>query len=113
MLGIEDCADTLIGGALIKGISGGQRKRTSIGVEIITDPALLFLDEPTSGLDSYSAASCVKLFSAIAKRNAVVLCTIHQPASDVFCLFDQVIFMKGGRILYQGPVSDVTGRYSH
>ena len=83
-----------------------------LGVEIITDPALLFLDEPTSGLDSYSAASCVKLFSAIAKRNAVVLCTIHQPASDVFCLFDQVIFMKGGRILYQGPVSDVTGYFS-
>jgi len=52
-LGIEDCADVLIGGELIKGISGGQRKRTSVGVEIVTKPSLLFLDEPTSGLYYY------------------------------------------------------------
>ena len=53
-LGLETCANTMIGGPLIKGISGGQRKRTSVGIELITDPALLFLDEPTSGLDSFS-----------------------------------------------------------
>ena len=48
-LGLTDCADTIVGGALIKGISGGQRKRTSVGVELVTKPALVFLDEPTSG----------------------------------------------------------------
>lgn len=107
-LGLDSCADVMIGGALIKGISGGQRKRTSIGVEIITDPALLFLDEPTSGLDSFSAQSCVKLFSAIAKRNAAVLCTIHQPSSDVFELFDVAIFLVRGSVLYAGPVAALT-----
>lgn len=54
-LGLEDCADTIVGGALKKGISGGQRKRTSVGVELVTKPPLVFLDEPTSGLDSFSA----------------------------------------------------------
>lgn len=104
-LGITGCADVMIGGELIKGISGGQRKRTSIGIEIITDPALLFLDEPTSGLDSFSAQNCVELFSSISKRNVPVLCTIHQPSSEIFFLFDTVIFMKEGRIFYQGPVA--------
>ena len=51
-LGLTDCADTIVGGALIKGISGGQRKRTSVGVELVTKPALVFLDEPTSGKDN-------------------------------------------------------------
>jgi ABC-type multidrug transport system ATPase subunit len=103
-LGLEACADTLIGGALIKGISGGQRKRASVGVEIITNPALLFLDEPTSGLDSYSASNLAKLLKSIAARNAAVLCTIHQPASDVFFEFDLCIFMKEGRIVYEGTL---------
>ena len=58
-LGITECADTLIGGERIKGISGGERKRTSVGVEMVTEPRLLFLDEPTSGLDSYSAYNTV------------------------------------------------------
>ena len=56
----------MIGGALIKGISGGQRKRTSIGIEIITDPVLLFLDEPTSGLDSFTAFHIVELLKEMA-----------------------------------------------
>lgn len=111
-LGITSCADVMIGGELIKGISGGQRKRTSIGIEIITDPALLFLDEPTSGLDSFSAQNCVELFSVISKRNVPVLCTIHQPSSEIFFLFDVVIFMKEGRIFYQGPVSKLNDFFS-
>ena len=60
-LKLEKAADTLIGGAFLKGISGGERKRTSIGVELITDPALLFLDEPTSGLDSFTAFIIINL----------------------------------------------------
>jgi ABC-type multidrug transport system ATPase subunit len=60
-LGIEDCADTMIGGHLMKGISGGERKRTSIGYEMITNPSLLLVDEPTSGLDSHTALSIAKL----------------------------------------------------
>jgi ABC-type multidrug transport system ATPase subunit len=111
-LGLESCADIMIGGALIKGISGGQRKRASVGVEIITNPALLFLDEPTSGLDSFSASNLVKLLKTIAAKNAAVLCTIHQPSSDVFFEFDLCIFMKEGRIFYQGPTQNLTSFFN-
>lgn len=106
-LGLLECADTMVGGEMIKGISGGQRKRTSVGVEIITNPTLLFLDEPTSGLDSFSASSVVDLLKEVAKQNTAVLCTIHQPSSEVFHKFDKVIFMKEGRIFYQGSVPDM------
>ena len=97
---------------MIKGISGGQKKRTSVGVELITRPSLLFLDEPTSGLDSYNAYNLVQLLKETAKLNTAVLCTIHQPSSEVFFLFDKVIFMKSGRIFYQGPTVDVMDRYA-
>lgn len=60
-LNINGCADTKIGGALMKGVSGGERKRTSIGYELITNPSLLLLDEPTSGLDSHTSLSIAKL----------------------------------------------------
>jgi ABC-type multidrug transport system ATPase subunit len=106
-LGITECADTMIGNILIKGISGGQKKRTSVGVEMITEPSLLFLDEPTSGLDSFAAFNLVKLLKTVATDGAAVLCTIHQPSSEVFHIFDQVIFLKEGRILYNGPVHDI------
>jgi len=101
-LGIDGCKDVMIGGPMIKGISGGQRKRTSIGIEIITNPRLLFLDEPTSGLDSHTAHSIVQILKTMAKRNTAVLLTIHQPSSEIFFQFDVVIFMKDGRIFYQG-----------
>jgi ABC-type multidrug transport system ATPase subunit len=112
-LGIKECADVMIGGEMIKGVSGGQRKRTSVGVELITNPALLFLDEPSSGLDSFSAYNCIKLLKTVAhNNNSVVLCTIHQPSSEVFFLFDQVIFMKEGRIFYQGKVDNLVKHFS-
>ena len=112
-LGLTVCADVMIGGALIKGISGGQRKRTSVGVELITNPTLLFLDEPTSGLDSYSAFTLVTLLKKVAKtESTTILCTIHQPSSEVFFLFDVVIFMKAGRIFYQGPTSSVVSHFA-
>lgn len=103
-LGLSSCAEVMIGGPLIKGVSGGQRKRVSVGVEIITNPALLFLDEPTSGLDSFNAGNLVKLLKTIASKNAAVLCTIHQPSSDVFFEFDMCIFMKEGRVFYGAPL---------
>jgi ABC-type multidrug transport system ATPase subunit len=107
-LGIEDCADTIIGNVLIKGISGGQKKRTSVGVEMITDPSLLFLDEPTSGLDSFAAYNLIELLRDVARDGAAVVCTIHQPSSEVFHLFDLVMFLKAGRIIYSGPASEIS-----
>lgn len=81
-------AETKIGGPLVKGVSGGERKRTSIGVELITDPNLIFLDEPTTGLDSFTATSVVEVLKEMANQGRTVISTIHQPNSDIFNMFD-------------------------
>ena len=106
-LGLTSCADTIVGGALIKGISGGERKRTSVGVELVTKPALVFLDEPTSGLDSYSAVQLCQVLKKVANAGSSVLFTIHQPASEIFNSFDHLLLMNKGRVMYQGSVRDV------
>ena len=72
----------------MKGVSGGERKRTSIGVELITDPSLIFLDEPTTGLDSFTATSVCETLSELAASGRTVISTIHQPNSDIFEIFD-------------------------
>jgi hypothetical protein len=106
-LGLIDCADTIVGGALIKGISGGQRKRTSVGVELVTKPALVFLDEPTSGLDSFSAVQLCQVLKKVANAGSSVLFTIHQPASEIFNSFDHLILLNKGGVMYQGSTQDV------
>ena len=78
-LQIQSCQDTYVGDHMIKGISGGERKRTSIGYELITNPHILFLDEPTSGLDSSTALSVIKMLRKEADRGVCVIATIHQP----------------------------------
>ena len=112
-LGLENCADRMVGGELIKGISGGERKRTSVGVELVTDPSLVFLDEPTSGLDSYSAHQCISLLKKLAASGrCTVLCTIHQPSSEVFLQFDNTIVLKSGRVVYGGALRAMTDHFS-
>mmetsp|Transcript_19657 Transcript_19657/g.18728 ORF Transcript_19657/g.18728 Transcript_19657/m.18728 type:complete len:109 (+) Transcript_19657:462-788(+) len=76
-LRLQKCANTKIGGNLVKGVSGGERKRTSIGVELITDPMLIFLDEPTTGLDSFTAMSVVDTMKELAMSGRTVVSTIH------------------------------------
>jgi ABC-type multidrug transport system ATPase subunit len=106
-LGLIHCADTYVGGALVKGISGGERKRTSVGVELVVKPAMVFLDEPTSGLDSFSAVQLCQVLKKVANAGASVLFTIHQPASEIFNSFDRLILMNKGRVMYQGAVTEV------
>jgi ABC-type multidrug transport system ATPase subunit len=89
-LGLKECADTMVGGALFTGVSGGERKRTSVAVELVTKPAMVFLDEPTSGLDSFSALQLSKVLKKVANAGASVLFTIHQPQSDIFDSFDHL-----------------------
>ena len=86
-----------------RGISGGERKRTSIGYELITEPSLLLLDEPTSGLDSSTSKRIVQLLRKEAERGMSVLATIHQPSSDIFMMFDKVIILSEGYTIYTGP----------
>jgi len=77
-LSLEKCQDTIVGSILKKTISGGERKRTSIAVELITDPSLILLDEPTSGLDSFNAVKICKLLSEIAHKDGkTIISTIH------------------------------------
>lgn len=106
-LGLTKCADSFVGGALVRGISGGERKRTSVGVELVVQPRLVFLDEPTSGLDSHSALQCVLLLRKIANAGASVIFTIHQPSSQIFASFDHLIFLHKGRLMYNGAVESV------
>uniref|UniRef100_A0A7S3YF66 ABC transporter domain-containing protein n=1 Tax=Lotharella globosa TaxID=91324 RepID=A0A7S3YF66_9EUKA len=106
-LDLTKCADTLIGSVLIQGISGGEKKRTSIGVELITQPKIIFLDEPTSGLDTYSAFNACEILKKLCKRGCSVVCTIHQPSSEIFHLFDKTLLIQSGYIVYHGAVNDM------
>ena len=85
---------------MIKGVSGGERKRTSIGVELITDPMLIFLDEPTTGLDSFTAMSVVETMRELALSGRTIVSTIHQPSSETFETFDRLMLMCLGKIIY-------------
>jgi len=76
-LGLSTCKNTLIGGWMRRGVSGGERKRISIGYELITDPSLILLDEPTSGLDSSTSLRITKILKGETLRGAAVLATIH------------------------------------
>merc|ERR1712159_75153 len=109
-LGLSKCADTWIGEpAIMRGISGGERKRLSIASEILNDPSLIFLDEPTSGLDSFMAESVVQQLRDLASdpvRPRTIIATIHQPSSQTFALFDQLNLIADGRNAYFGPGID-------
>ncbi|RYH22358.1 ATP-binding cassette domain-containing protein, partial [archaeon] len=97
LLGILHCRDVIIGDSRHKGISGGERKRVSVAIELLNRPKLLFLDEPTTGLDSNTAYSLTKILKQLADiGECTVVCTIHQPMPKIFQLFDNLILMKKG-----------------
>ncbi|CAI9106280.1 OLC1v1005402C3 [Oldenlandia corymbosa var. corymbosa] len=101
-MGLQDCADRLIGSWHLRGISGGERKRLSIALEFLTRPRLLFLDEPTSGLDSASAFFVVQALKNVSRDGRTVISSIHQPSSEVFALFDDLCLLSGGEMVYFG-----------
>ncbi|XP_057955499.1 ABC transporter G family member 12-like isoform X2 [Malania oleifera] len=101
-MGLQDCADRIIGNWHLRGISGGEKKRLSIALEILTRPRILFLDEPTSGLDSASAFFVVQTLRNIARDGRTVVSSIHQPSSEVFALFDDLFLLAGGETVYFG-----------
>ncbi|CAN6471141.1 unnamed protein product [Victoria cruziana] len=102
-LGLRRAAKTIIGDEGHRGVSGGERRRVSIGIDIIHDPILLFLDEPTSGLDSTSAFMVVKVLQNIARSGSIVVMSIHQPSFRIVGLLDQMIFLSRGNAVYSGP----------
>ena len=104
-LKLEKVADNLIGNSMTRGLSGGEKRRVSIGNELISYPTVLILDEPTSGLDSITAESVIQLLQNQAKLGKMIIFTIHQPSSKIFKMFDRLILMSEGIFLYQGITS--------
>ncbi|KAK1297197.1 ABC transporter G family member 6 [Acorus calamus] len=102
-LGLRSSAKTIIGDEGHRGVSGGERRRVSIGIDIIHNPIVLFLDEPTSGLDSTSTFMVVKVLQRIAKSGSIVVMTVHQPSSRILGLLDRLIFLSRGQTVYYGP----------
>ena len=105
-LGLTKCADTVIGGRLRRGISGGQAKRVNIAMELITNPSIIFLDEPTSGLDSKTSYEVMKVVRKLTNAGRSVICTIHQPSPQVFNMFDRLLLLVSGRQVYAGPIKE-------
>ncbi|XP_071128832.1 broad substrate specificity ATP-binding cassette transporter ABCG2-like isoform X1 [Mytilus edulis] len=105
-LGLNKCADTKVGNEFFRGVSGGERKRTNIGMELIISPPVLFLDEPTTGLDANTANSVMMLLRRLALKGRTVVFSIHQPRYSIFKLFDSLMLLSMGECVYHGPASE-------
>ena len=105
-LGLTRVADSIVGDMSRRGVSGGEKKRVSIGLELMANPSILFLDEPTSGLDASSAMLVMKGLKDLVEKKGVTVCSvIHQPRKNIFELFNSIILLGvGGRMVYHGPV---------
>ncbi|OFX19937.1 MAG: hypothetical protein A2033_19010 [Bacteroidetes bacterium GWA2_31_9] len=108
-LGLYEIRDMVVGNPLNKKISGGQRKRLNIALELIREPSILFLDEPTSGLSSRDSENIMDLLKELALKGKLVFVVIHQPSSDIFKMFDKLIILDtGGFMIYCGnPVDSI------
>lgn len=103
-MGLKDCADNLIGNDLVKGISGGEKRRVTIAVQILTEPRVLLLDEPLSGLDAFTAFSIMDVLRGLVNEGRTLIVTIHQPRSDLFTHFGNILLLaRGGEPVYVGP----------
>ncbi|KAI8331168.1 ABC transporter [Chlamydoabsidia padenii] len=103
-LGIDTIKDSKIGHAGHRSISGGERRRVAIACELVTSPSILFLDEPTSGLDAYNAYNVVECLVTLAREyHRTIVFTIHQPRSNIVTLFDHLVLLAKGRVIYSGP----------
>ena len=110
MLHLNKCADTLVGSAASRGISGGEKKRLCIGMELLTEPSFIFFDEPTSGLDSSHALLVARCMRDLSRSGVTVISSIHQPSSQIFELFDDLLLLDEGHVAYFGPATDAVRR---
>ena len=105
-LGLKECANTKVGNNVHKGCSGGEKRRTSLGVQMLANPSVLFLDEVTTGLDATSAFQLIQTLKMLAAKGRTIMVTIHQPRSEIWGLFDRLILLTGGSPIYSGPLGD-------
>ncbi|XP_071711496.1 ABC transporter G family member 6-like [Rutidosis leptorrhynchoides] len=111
-LGLRNAAKTVIGDEGHRGVSGGERRRVSIGIDIIHDPIILLLDEPTSGLDSTSAYMVVKVLQRIAQSGSIVIMSVHQPSYRILGILDRLLFLSRGQTVYSGSPSNLSVYFS-
>jgi ABC-type multidrug transport system ATPase subunit len=111
-LNLTKCADTVIGDFMNKGLSGGEKRRLSIAMEVMNDPKIIFLDEPTSGLDSFSALLIVSLLKKLAARGCIVVCSLHQPSFEILDLVDRVVVLDSGKTIYIGTNRQIVDHVS-
>ncbi|XP_051773965.1 ATP-binding cassette sub-family G member 8 isoform X2 [Ctenopharyngodon idella] len=111
-LRLRQCAHTRVGNEYVRGVSGGERRRVSIAVQLLWNPGILILDEPTSGLDSFTAHNLVITLYRLARGNRLVLLSVHQPRSDIFQLFDLVVLLSSGSAVYCGQAKDMVSYFT-
>ncbi|XP_065178556.1 ATP-binding cassette sub-family G member 5-like [Sycon ciliatum] len=103
-LGLSKVANSQVGdGEAIRGLSGGERRRVSIGVQLLVAPGIILLDEPTTGLDSFNANQLLRTLTKLTRKQHLIMVTIHQPKSDLFRMFNDVILMNSGELIWAGP----------
>ncbi|KAG6757690.1 hypothetical protein POTOM_038012 [Populus tomentosa] len=106
-LGLASCADTIVGDAKVRGISGGEKKRLSLACELIASPSVIFSDEPTTGLDAFQAEKVMETLRQLAQDGHTVICSIHQPRGSVYGKFDDIVLLAEGALVYAGAAHDV------
>ncbi|KAF2134491.1 ABC transporter-like protein [Dothidotthia symphoricarpi CBS 119687] len=112
-MGLKDCASNIVGNDLIKGISGGEKRRVTIAVQILTEPRVLLLDEPLSGLDAFTALSIMDVLRGLSFEGRTLVVTIHQPRSDLFAHFGNILLLaRGGSPVYAGPAHDMLPHFA-
>ncbi|MEL7587432.1 MAG: ATP-binding cassette domain-containing protein [Prolixibacteraceae bacterium] len=111
---LNEARDLVVGNPLKKILSGGQRKRLNIALELMREPSVLFVDEPTSGLSSADSEKVMHLLKRQCLKGKLVFANIHQPSSDIYKLFDRIIIMdKGGRVVFFGNPMDAISYFKH
>ncbi|XP_061602183.1 ATP-binding cassette sub-family G member 5 [Cololabis saira] len=111
-LSLSHVAHSVIGGRIFPGISGGERRRVSIAGQLLQDPRVILLDEPTTGLDSMTANQIVVLLAELARRNRIVIVTIHQPRSELFRVFSRIAIMSRGELVFCGQPDEMVDFFS-